>query len=107
MKGTKRTKNGANRALTRPSLCYNIVLTMSGKTQKVQKVGNSFAILLPKEWAREQALKAGSEVRVETTETRLTVLPKRKARKLKVTPKFAKEVDEFLEKNRRILERLS
>lgn len=80
---------------------------MTTKVQKVQKIGNSSGVLLPKDWLRAKGIKPGDKVRIEITETRVVILPTSKDREVKVSAKFAKEVDQFLKRNRKILERLT
>lgn len=93
--------------MTSRPLCYNIVLTMSGKVQKIQKVGNSAGILLPADWLAKKGLRPGAKVRVEVSDQRIVILPELKHREVKVDARFAREVDAFLRRNRKILERLS
>ncbi len=80
---------------------------MTIKVQKLQKIGNSSGVLLPKDWLRSKGIKPGDRVRIEITETRVVILPTGKDREVKVSAKFAKEVDQFLHRHRRILERLT
>lgn len=80
---------------------------MTTKVQRIQRVGNSSGILLPKEWLRAKGLKPGSRVRLEISDTRLVILTEEKEREIPVDARFARDVNRFLRKHRRILARLS
>jgi antitoxin component of MazEF toxin-antitoxin module len=88
-------------------LRYNFVVTMGRRLQKIQKVGNSAGILLPADWLARQGLKPGAKVRIEVTDQRIVVLPETRNRDVKIDGKFARQVEEFIRRNRRILERLA
>jgi antitoxin component of MazEF toxin-antitoxin module len=77
------------------------------KVQKVQKVGNSAGILLPSEWLSKNGLKPGARLRVEITDQRIVIQAEDNSREAKVDAKFARDVEAFLRRNRKILERLS
>ncbi|MBI4565404.1 MAG: AbrB/MazE/SpoVT family DNA-binding domain-containing protein [Planctomycetes bacterium] len=77
------------------------------RTQRIQKVGNSAAVLLPKDWLRGHRLRAGAKVTVEVSETRLTIYPELQEREIRVNAEFGRRVDRFLRKHRAILKRLS
>lgn len=93
--------------LTRGGGGHNIVLTMANRVQKIQRVGNSAGILLPSDWLARKGLKPGAKVRIEVTDQRIVILPETKNREVKVNAKFARGVEEFLRRNRKILERLA
>jgi antitoxin component of MazEF toxin-antitoxin module len=80
---------------------------MARRLQKIQKVGNSAGILLPADWLARKGLKPGAKVRIEVTDQRIVVLPETRNRDVKVDGKFARQVEEFIRRNRRILERLA
>jgi antitoxin component of MazEF toxin-antitoxin module len=80
---------------------------MARRVQKIQRVGNSAGILLPADWLARKGLKPGGKVRIEVTEQRIVILPETKNRDVKVDTKFARGVEEFLRRNRKILERLA
>ena len=80
---------------------------MAGRLRKIQKVGNSAGILLPADWLARKGLKPGARVRIEVTDQRIVVLPETRNRDVKVDGKFARQVEEFIRRNRRILERLA
>jgi antitoxin component of MazEF toxin-antitoxin module len=80
---------------------------MVSKVQKLQKIGNSSGVLLPRDWLREKGLKPGSRVRVEITDTRVIILAEEDAREIKVDARFARDVDRFIREHRKVLERLS
>lgn len=75
--------------------------------QKIQKVGNSAGILLPSEWLSRLGLKPGAKVRVEVSDQRIVIHPEGKVREAKVDARFAREVDAFLRRNEKTLQRLS
>jgi len=93
--------------LTSSAVRYNIVITMVAKVQKIQRVGNSAGILLPAEWLSRRGLKPGAKVRVEVTDQRIVILPEGKAKEVRVDARFARDVEVFLRRNKKILERLS
>ena len=80
---------------------------MAGRTQKIQKIGNSAGILLPKEWLKQMGLKPGAKVHLEISETRIVIHPPGARLQVKVDEKFAREVDLFLDRNKELLKRLS
>ena len=80
---------------------------MASKVQKIQKVGNSAGILLPAEWLNRRGLKPGAKVRVEVTDQRIVILPEEKAKEVRVDARFARDVEAFLRRNKKILEQLS
>ncbi len=80
---------------------------MAERVQKIQKVGNSAGILLPSDWLARKGLKPGAKVRVEVTDQRIVIQPETKDRDVKVDAKFACDVEEFLRRNRKILQRLA
>ena len=102
----------ARRALSRSALTsrpgrYNVVLTMTARAQKIQRIGNSAGILLPAAWLARQGLKPGATVRVEIGDRRIVILPEDRSRDVPVDARFAREVAGFLKRNRAILERLT
>jgi len=80
---------------------------MTTKVQKVQRIGNSAGVLLPKDWLRAKGIQPGDKIRIEITDTRVVILPAGREREVRVSAKFAREVDRFLRRNRGILERLT
>ncbi len=80
---------------------------MAHRLQKIQKVGNSAGILLPADWLARKGLRPGAKVRIEVTEQRIVVLPETRSRDVKIEGRFARQVEEFIRRNRKILERLA
>jgi len=80
---------------------------MARRLQKIQKVGNSAGILLPADWLARKGLKPGAKVRIEVTDQRIVVLPETRSRDVKIDGNFARQVEEFIRRNRKILERLA
>mgnify|MGYP001595545894 CR=1 FL=1 len=80
---------------------------MNVRTRKIQRVGNSSGILLPKEWLDQMGLKPGAVVHLQISGSKITILPSTRHREVKVDSKFARQVDDFLERNKALLERLS
>ena len=68
--------------------------------QKIIRVGNSMAVTIPQNIAREKKFKIGDEVQVN-------VEPVGKKRAAKITPEFIKWVDKHIENNRPALEELA
>lgn len=75
--------------------------------RRIQKVGNSAGILLPKEWLRARGLKPGSRVRLEISGPRVIILAPEDAREIPVDARFARDVDRFLRRHRHVLRRLT
>ncbi len=74
---------------------------------KVFKNGNSLAVTIPKTYAHQLSINAGSEVEWEKTSQGLTLIPQKKIRKAGVDPKFVKMVDEFIDEHEDVLRELS
>lgn len=68
--------------------------------QKIIRVGNSIAVTIPQNVAKEKNLKVGQEVQFE-------IEPVKKVRKTTLTPSFLSWVDNYIEKNRPSLEELA
>lgn len=77
------------------------------RVQRIQKVGNSAAVILPKSWLEEEKLKPGSNVVIEARSGRLIVYPPLEDREIRVDRKFLQELRGFGRRHRRILERLA
>ena len=92
--------------MTSSAICNNIVITMTAKVQRIQRIGNSAGILLPAAWLSKRGLKPGAKVRVEVTDQRIVILPEGKWREVRVDARFARDVEVFLRRNKKILERL-
>jgi antitoxin component of MazEF toxin-antitoxin module len=75
--------------------------------RKIQKIGNSAGILLPKGWLESQGLKAGSKVRIEVSERRVSVMPEISDKDIKVDNRFMRELARSLKRNQNALKRLS
>lgn len=77
--------------------------------QKIIQVGNSLAITIPKDFARQAKLRRGEEVAVETDVTSKTLLvkPKQLAGKESLTPEFFSWLNKTIEEYRPILEELA
>ena len=80
---------------------------MSGKVQKIQRVGNSAGILLPGEWVSRKGLKPGSKVRLEISDQKIVIFPEEVEREVEVDEAYAKLVQGFLRRNRETLQRLA
>lgn len=68
--------------------------------QKIIRVGNSVAVIIPKKVLQEKNLKVGQSAEVD-------IQPVKKARKTTLTPAFLEWVDKYIEKNRPALEELA
>jgi len=80
---------------------------MVSKVQKLQKLGNSSAVILPRDWLRERGLKPGSKIKMEITDTRVIILAEEEYREVKVDAKFARQVQRFIREHRETLKRLT
>lgn len=72
--------------------------------QKVIKVGDSAAVVIPKKFLEELRLKVGDEVRFEIDEEGNKVLIKPD---VSVDKELVKWIDDFIEKHRAVLEKLA
>ena len=81
---------------------------MATKIQKIQKIGNSAGILIPKEWLKELGFKVGEKVRCKIADARIIIMQAKseKEKTVKVNAKFAKMVEEFIDENEELLGRL-
>ena len=80
---------------------------MSTRVQKVQRVGNSAAVLLPADWLARKGLKPGAKVRIEVTEQKITIFPAEEEQEVQVDVAYAKLVTGFLRRNKETLKRLA
>ncbi len=80
---------------------------MSVKVQKVQRLGNSAAVLLPADWVARKGLKPGGRIRVEVTDQKISIFPDEEEQEVQVDPAYAKLVDGFLKRNKETLKRLA
>jgi len=80
---------------------------MSIKVQKIQRVGNSAAVLLPADWVARRGLKPGGKIRVEVTDQRITIFPDDEDVEVGVDAAYAKLVNGFLRRNKETLKRLA
>lgn len=78
-------------------------------TQKIIKVGNSFAVTIPKSFVNEVGFKAGDQVDVESDKDLklLIVKPSGSPLKTKITPEFKAWLDDFNRKNKKALQELA
>ncbi|OGY11506.1 MAG: hypothetical protein A3H88_01815 [Candidatus Blackburnbacteria bacterium RIFCSPLOWO2_02_FULL_44_9] len=75
--------------------------------QKVYKNGNSIAVTVPKQFARDLGIRDGSEIVVTKEKGKITISPKRKKRVSGVTPKFMEMVDTFAREHEDVLRGLA
>lgn len=80
---------------------------MATRRQKIQRIGNSAGILLPKSWLAGNRLKPGARVRVDISPERIAIFPEPGDREVVVDRAFARQVEESLRQNRELLKRLS
>lgn len=80
---------------------------MSVRVQKVQRVGNSAAVLLPADWVARKGLKPGAKIRVEVTDQKVTIFPEEEEVEVQVDEAYAKLVKGFLRRNKETLKRLA
>lgn len=80
---------------------------MSVKVQKIQRVGNSAAVLLPADWVSRKGLKPGAKIRVEVTDQKVTIFPEEEEVEVQVDEAYAKLVKGFLRRNKETLKRLA
>lgn len=80
---------------------------MSTRVRKVQRVGNSAAVLLPADWLARKGLKPGAKVRIEVTEQKITIFPEEEEQEVEVDEAYAKRVTGFLRRNKETLKRLA
>lgn len=76
-------------------------------TQKVIKVGNSAAVVIPKHSLRELGLKPGDSVVVETDSKRSGFFVKSSKKQSKVSRELLDWTEEFIERYRPALEALA
>jgi antitoxin component of MazEF toxin-antitoxin module len=78
-------------------------------TQKIIKVGNSFAVTVPKTFVYGVGFKAGDRVEVESdTQLKLMIVkPAGSPIKTKITPEFKAWLDDFTRKNKKALQELA
>lgn len=74
---------------------------------KVFKNGNSLAVTVPKTYAHQLSIRAGSEIGWEKTNQGLTLTSQKKTKAVGVDAKFAKMVDEFISEHEDVLQELS
>ena len=79
------------------------------KLQKVIKVGNSLAVTIPKEMLAQVHYKVGQEVVLESDNALgvLVVKPKSLMNNKMANPEFKDWLDEFTEKNAKLLRKLA
>lgn len=77
--------------------------------QKIIKVGNSFAITLPRGFIKEAGFKSGDEVEVETDKELKLMLVKPKGSNIQtsITPEFKSWLDNFIKENKKALTELA
>lgn len=77
--------------------------------QKIIKVGNSFAITIPKSFINETGFKSGDEVEVESDKDLKLMIVKAKGSDLqtKITPEFKNWLDNFVKSNKKALQELA
>lgn len=78
-------------------------------TQKIIKVGNSAAVLIPAEFLKEAGIKIGDEIAVEYNPKIKMFFgkPKELADKTTLTPEFKDWLDGIMEEYKPILKKLS
>ena len=78
-------------------------------TQKIIKVGNSFAVTIPKSFVNEAGFKSGDEVIVESDKDLklMVVKPAGSPIQTKTTPEFKAWLDDFNKKNKKALQELA
>lgn len=78
-------------------------------TQKIIKVGNSFAVTIPKSFVNEAGFKSGDEVVVESDKDLklMVVKPVGSPIQTKITPEFKAWLDDFNKKNKKVLQELA
>lgn len=77
--------------------------------QKIIRVGNSLAITIPKDFARQINLRAGEMIAVETDISSKTLLvkPKKEAYKTSLTPEFFDWLSRISTKYEKAIEELA
>lgn len=80
---------------------------MIQRAQKLQKVGNSAAVILPKEWLDMHRLKPGSKVRLLITEDQVILMSDEPDREIPVDAAFVRHADRLIKRHRKTLERLA
>ncbi|MBI2338169.1 AbrB/MazE/SpoVT family DNA-binding domain-containing protein [Candidatus Daviesbacteria bacterium] len=75
--------------------------------RKVFRNGNSLAVTVPKTYAHQLSIRAGSEVEWRKTDAGLTLMPQKKIKASGIDLKFAKMVDEFMNEHEDVLQELS
>lgn len=78
-------------------------------TQKIIKVGNSFAVTIPRNFVNEVGFRAGDKVEVESDRDLklMIVKPVGSLFKTKITPEFKAWLDDFTKKNKKVLQELA
>ena len=78
-------------------------------TQKIIKVGNSFAVTIPRDFVNEVGFKSGDNVEVESDKDLKLMIIKPAGSQVKttITPEFKSWLDEFNKKNKRALQDLA
>jgi putative addiction module antidote len=76
-------------------------------TQKVIKVGNSSAVIIPKQSLLELGLKPGDKVVVETDKKRKRLLVKSSGRQARVSNELLDWTEKFIQRYRPALEALA
>lgn len=75
--------------------------------RKVFRNGNSLAVTVPKTYAHQLSIRAGSEVEWKKTNQGLTLVPEKDTKVKGVDAKFAKMIDEFMDEHEDVLRELS
>lgn len=75
--------------------------------RKVFKNGNSLAVTVPKTYAHQLSIRAGSAVEWKKTNLGLTLVPEKTTKINGVDAKFAKMVDKFMDEHEDVLRELS
>ena len=77
--------------------------------QKIIKVGNSFAVTIPRNFVNDVGFKAGDEVDVESDKDLklMIVKPVGSPAQTKITPEFKAWLDDFTKKNKKTLQELA
>lgn len=78
-------------------------------SQKIIKVGNSFAVTIPRSFVNEVGFKSGDEVEVESDINLklMIVKPAGSPVKTKITPEFKAWLEDFNKKNKKALQALA
>lgn len=74
---------------------------------KVFRNGNSLAVVVPKAYAHNVNIRAGSSVEWKKQGKKLLLVPEKKNLATDVDKKFAKMVDEFITEHKDVLQELS